>query len=78
MFHTHHHAHTPPQPHAHHSHHAIRTHATHAHHAHSHHAFLYARCTHAPIVAGRVTWLSFFMIELMLPIIMFGFERLTL
>jgi len=43
--HTHHHAHTPPQPQAHHehsAHHATRTHATHAHHAQTHHAFSYA------------------------------------
>ena len=40
--------------------------------------FYMLKCTHAPIVIEKVTWLSFVMIELMLLMITFGFGRLTL
>ena len=40
--------------------------------------FYMPRCTHAPIVTEKVTWLSFVMIELILLMIMCGFGRLIL
>ena len=40
--------------------------------------FYMLRCTHAHIVAEKVTWLNFVMIELILLMIMFGFKSLTL
>ena len=40
--------------------------------------FYMSRFTHAPIVAEKVTWLSFVMIELMLLMIIFGLGRLAL
>ena len=41
-------------------------------------SFYMPRCTHAPIAAEKVTFLSFVMIGLMLLMIMFRFERLTI
>jgi len=52
--HTHHHAHTPPQPHA---HHATRTHAT--HHAQAYHAFLYVK-VYLCLYCGRESHLTKF------------------
>jgi len=39
--------------------------------------FCIPRCTHAPIVAAKVIWLSFVMTNWMHQIVMFGFEKLT-
>ena len=39
--------------------------------------FYMPRCIHAPIVAAKVIWLIFAVINLMHPIVMYGFKKLT-